>query len=286
MSLILVNSSLGEGKDTFFQFFNKHSKKPYENKKFAYKLKQIVALLTGCTVEDLENEDFKNSFLPDIWNKDKKWTYREVLQYFGTELLRDKFNQDVHINAFYADYRLLSKAEYRTGNYAGKCVKCNSWMSDCAKRQLHCIDCINEWNSKNQYPDWLVTDCRFVNEFLSGEIYSAITIKVIRSMSPVQWLNSKYFSEIQFVPNILNIILGDKKLETKIPKMDFVEWLQEHNLILNPLHDSNWKKLIHPSETGLIPFYKAGKFDYIINNDGTLEDFENQVKELVNTIEA
>ena len=42
---------------------------PWEIKKFAGKLKQIVALLTGCTLEDLESQEFKKKVLGSEWQK-------------------------------------------------------------------------------------------------------------------------------------------------------------------------------------------------------------------------
>lgn len=38
------------------------------NLKFADKLKDIVCMLTGCTREQLEQDDFKNSNLPSMWD--------------------------------------------------------------------------------------------------------------------------------------------------------------------------------------------------------------------------
>jgi hypothetical protein len=300
MSLILINASLGEGKDTFYQLFTKHSKKEYSNKKFAYKLKQIIALLTGCTVEDLESEDFKNSYLPEIWNtkitdKDgsitiKRWTYREVLQYFGTDLSRDKFHPDVHINAFYADYVPVSKAVYHSGKYVGKCIQCKEQMWNCDKRQHLCQTCVDKYNSIDLYPDWIVTDCRFPNEFDSGKQHHAVTIKVIRYMSPINWLNSKYFNEIKLKPEARKIIIGSTVIGEhsvhKLAKMDFITFLKEKDLILDPENDKNWLKLIHSSETSLLHYYNEGKFDYVLHNNGTLEELEEKIKKIVSEIEA
>lgn len=36
---------------------------------FAAKLKQIVALLIGCTVQDLESQEFKELTMTDLYNK-------------------------------------------------------------------------------------------------------------------------------------------------------------------------------------------------------------------------
>src|SRR5882757_8121199 len=101
----------------------------WQVKKFAEKLKQIVVLLTGCNRKDLEDQDFKNKQLSREWDyyrhgthlnpypidkeiakimgKDRlySYTYRELLQKIGTEVMRDKIHQDIWINALFANYK-------------------------------------------------------------------------------------------------------------------------------------------------------------------------------------
>ncbi len=144
MPIIGLVAKAQSGKDTVAQMIideannGRTSNRPahWEIKKFAGKLKQIVALLTGCKVEDLEKEEFKNSELPEAWTKyellnwgkptgtiyshnpdspesnsqhqytveRRPWTYRRLLQVLGTEGLRDLIHQNVHVNALMADY--------------------------------------------------------------------------------------------------------------------------------------------------------------------------------------
>jgi len=62
----------------------------WEIKKFADKLKDIVCLLIGCTKEQLEDEEFKNSELEEEWQWGRytclKITPRRMLQYLGRNL--------------------------------------------------------------------------------------------------------------------------------------------------------------------------------------------------------
>ena len=62
----LINPTL-----TFKQFLEPHRifKKGWEVKKFADKLKDIVCLLTGCTREQLEDQEFKNRELGEEWRR-------------------------------------------------------------------------------------------------------------------------------------------------------------------------------------------------------------------------
>lgn len=129
----------------------------WEIKKFAYKLKQIVAILTGCTVEDLEDDEFKSRYLPEMWNREiartlypdnmiistKRYTYREVLQILGTELLRNGFHNNVHTNAMFADIKEES--------------------------------------------NWLITDLRFKNELESVKSRNGISIRVERFLPAIGW---------------------------------------------------------------------------------------------------
>lgn len=92
----------------------------WQIKKFAGKLKEIVALLTGCTVEDLESQEFKMKELGPEWDQSMQYngkechecgtygntyvmsdkpTYRELLQVVGTDALRNVVHANVWVNA-------------------------------------------------------------------------------------------------------------------------------------------------------------------------------------------
>lgn len=199
--IIGISGKIGSGKDTvgnIIQFLTKPNKNPtledflrlhkssgcgfYEEelqsswkiKKFARKLKEIVALLTGCTVEDLESQEFKNKELGREWwshkhytpdhkivpryatdeqveylgtERIKKPTYRDLLQRVGTEVMRDNILDNVWINALFADYKTYYDFDEK-GNKA--------------------------------YPNWILTDMRFPNEMKAVEDRGGITIRVNR----------------------------------------------------------------------------------------------------------
>lgn len=254
MAIISINASIGEGKDTFYSFFIKHSSINWENKKFAEKLKQIVVLLTGCKREDLENEEFKDSYLPEEWKTYKNikfhgdsgieysnlMTYRELLQKLGTELLRNGIHQNVHINSLFADY--------------------------------------------NENKNWIITDLRFKNEFDSIKNREGITIKIIRYMSANDWLNSKYFNKI-VIKNKQFII--DSFEEKSISKFEIINFIDNNKVnILQNVLDKNFNKLIHQSEIELNDYYNEGKFDYVLHNNSDLNTLETQIKNIVNDIET
>jgi len=213
--------------------------------KYADALKDIVCILTGCTREQLESDEFKTSKLSDEWIRygyadgffkyykngkeetkmnnvqcDKEryeleyrtnWqtaykvhpTYRELLQYIGTDLLRNQLHEDVWVNA------LMSK--YKPNVCSG--------VTHCAlagKPEISCNQC-------PEYPNWIITDVRFPNEAKAVKYRGGIVIKINRYNSNQQLFNQ------------------------------------------------------HESEIALDNY----EFDYVIDNNGTIEELIGQVKNIL-----
>lgn len=161
----------------------------FEIKKFAAKLKQIVCILTGCTMDDLENQEFKSKQLPDAWWTYKGFdngkfkpkstqdlseedlnmfiihsrinmpTYRWLLQVIGTESMREIVGENVWVNALFSDY---------TAKYFP-----SSWPP--AQTNL-------EYSRNQGYPDWIITDVRFPNELKAIKDRGGITIRLNRNV--------------------------------------------------------------------------------------------------------
>lgn len=200
-------------------------------KKFAYKLKKTVALLTGCTVEDLESQEFKTRKIGKEWDwyrgiittGDKEvvfvrnatdgqlppfpnnvlgeYNYRDMLQRLGTEAMRNQIHENVWVNALFADY------------------KSTTYRSEVPVRAAGFID-------TEIFPKWIITDTRFPNEAKVIKEKNGILIRVKRT---------------QFLS---------------------VGSLATHE---------------HPSETALDDY----KFDHVIDNDGTLEELIEKVREIL-----
>jgi hypothetical protein len=190
----------------------------WEIKKFAGKLKQIASILTGATLEQLEDQDFKKQLLGPEWDQSSQYngkechecgsygntyvmsnnpTYRELLQVLGTEAMRNVLHENVWVNALMADY--------------GK----------------------NVWDpTPNDFiePNWIITDMRFPNEMDAIKAKGGITIRIQR------------FKQIS-------------------------ENIRVHHGIGVP----------HPSETAL----DDHKFDYVIDNNGTISDLIDKVKNIL-----
>lgn len=227
-----------------------HRTHPWEVKKFAGKLKQIVSLLTGIPVADLEKESVKSSELGSEWyrwacNKSTdrffssyeealewcKWqpkimqpceptiiklTVRMLLQKLGTDAMRDQVHPNVHINALFTDYK--SRIEGRitpklsggmgSGNTVGVPV----------------------------YPNWVISDLRFPNEFKAIKDRGGICIRIDRG--------KEYWND--------------------------PEWLAGKKVYSQPIN-------LHPSETAL----DQAEFDYTIQNSGTMEELLEAVRTML-----
>jgi hypothetical protein len=94
-----ISGKINSGKDTLFAMMVALDPR-LENKKFAYKLKQIASILTGVPAIMFEDRDLKNSYMGDQWGM----TYREFLQKLGTEGMRNGVHTNAWVNALFADY--------------------------------------------------------------------------------------------------------------------------------------------------------------------------------------
>lgn len=172
----------------------------WEIKKFALKLKQITALLTGCTLEQLEDQEFKKRELLREWwyilgykdneiypmyatehvvnelggDRIHKYTYREMLQKVGTEAMRNSIHENVWVNALFADYK-------------------KNMMSHCHD------DGLPEGPRTPMYPNWIITDMRFPNELEAVKKNAGITIRIERSTGPIPATDNLSSSEMKIM---------------------------------------------------------------------------------------
>jgi hypothetical protein len=257
--IIGISGKIGSGKDTIgkiIQFLTDKNKlsleeglglveynSTWEIKKFAGKLKQIVSILTGISVEDLEKQEVKDRVLGEEWDKLQvtysdgydevveifpinfdfntlldakgrtayihkkealKMTVRQLLQEIGTEAMRNVIHPNIWVNALFVDYK----------------KEAINWDSDGN-------------TTVESFPNWIITDLRFPNEMQAVKDRGGITIRV----------NNPY------------IRYSDGSYRAKSKMMgDF---------------DNK-----HPSETAL----DNAEFDYTIENNGTIEDLVEKVR--------
>ena len=198
----------------------------WQIKKFADPLKDIICILINCTREQLENESFKSKELGEEWwywymkldggyppiildyltttKKELKSyeglelikpTPRFLMQYVGTNLFRNQLHPSIWVNSLMADYK--SK------------LSSNNPVDDL------------DWEPRFIYPNWIITDMRFLNEMEAVKKRGGITIRVNRNLEE--------------------------------------------------------SKDQHESETEL----DNAEFDYVITNDGTIEELIEKVREIL-----
>lgn len=141
---------------------------PWEVKKFAGKLKTIASILTGIPKYKFEDQDFKKTLLGPEWatidyesrynprySEDipveireisKPMSVRDLLQKLGTDGLRNGLHPNVWVNALMADYKRVEYGDDEQG----------------------------------EYPNWVITDTRFINEAIAIKNAGGILIRIDR----------------------------------------------------------------------------------------------------------
>jgi hypothetical protein len=164
--LIGVAGKLGSGKDSFAEILIKHLDDiniTAERKSFAYKLKQVVALLTGTDISIQLSQEGKKIIDP-IFNM----SYGEMQQKIGTDAMRNGLVDDVWIKSLFADYKPKDYVEFKTER-----IPFETNLHKIIGTPLGYEDKIGDTvphhkaiaYSKNPvYPVWIISDVRFKNE--------------------------------------------------------------------------------------------------------------------------
>lgn len=196
MIIGLIGKSMS-GKDTAANlmktYFNtlalKSFKAYWEVKHFAYKLKEVAAILSNMEVYNFMSEIGKMQPCPEYLNFDgETLTLRDFIQKLGTEIFRDNFNEDIWVNSLMANYKPyaydkgkpykeVSMAEYYSHESCKGCGKpYGGW-----KRQYFCNDCIEDPKIQIM-PNWIIADVRFHNEAKAIKKHNGILVKIDRGI--------------------------------------------------------------------------------------------------------
>lgn len=265
--------------------FNKRiSSQDWEIKKFAYKIKDIVCLLINCTREDLENEVFKNlelgeewwfyrfrqaiasatldSRMQPVWQeylvpytgeklKDNngiyhpilKLTPRKLLQLIGTECGRNLIHPNIWVNSLFSEYRPIDQ----TYKYSSKPYNTGEFVPD-----------------KFIYPNWIITDLRFLNEATSIISRRGILIRIDMNLMFHTWCNI-----YGFIINNVRYISG------RYSRIEFLKLLINIDSSRKDWCLREISKHQHESETALDNY---DKFKYKIDNNGSIEELTAKVR--------
>jgi hypothetical protein len=143
-------------------------------KKFAGKLKDVASLLTGIPAEQFEDQEFKSTALGEKWSYyedgcSNDMTVRLFLQKLGTEAIRNGLHTNAWVNALFADYKDVKQSE-------------DGLIHE--KYGEHDITIVpNPILWSKYYPNWIITDLRFPNEFEAIKNRGGLCIQIDRKNS-------------------------------------------------------------------------------------------------------
>lgn len=174
-------------------------------KKFAGKLKQIVSILTGISVEDLENQDVKNTPLGDNWIR---YGYADgfTRKYVGNgemgqpvmnnkECSKERYEEELRINwqtAYKVEYTPRVLLQYIGTELFRNQIMENIWVNALFADYIpsKIISGEDKVASDGGYyttpsyktigDKWIVTDVRFKNEFQEIKKRGGINVRIER----------------------------------------------------------------------------------------------------------
>lgn len=176
-----------------------HHNSEWQIKKWADPLRKVAAVLLNMDLAFLYTDEFKQMLLPECWSEDEyeyieeahasklvgniPMTGREFLQKLGTEAVRDGLHTNAWVNALTSQYegyteKYWTPADgYGEGYWHASCKECGNKFTGW-KRQRRCQEC-NE-KSPTVYPNWIITDTRFMNELSTVKGMGGITVRINR----------------------------------------------------------------------------------------------------------
>ena len=142
---------------------NHHLKSVWIQKSFAHKIKQIICILLGCTMEQLEDPIFKETPLGEEW-----WCWKIVLEGgYGTHLYPYSLPKPKNIQGLNLVKMTPRMLMQMIGTEFGRdMVHPNLWVNSL----------MNEYKRQK----WLITDVRFFNEAKAIKDRGGILIRVNR----------------------------------------------------------------------------------------------------------
>ena len=229
----------------------------WQIKKFATKVKQILSLLTGIPVEDFEKEEVKSSYLGEEWDYvmigDTLCTVQDLYDYASGTTYIPK-NSDIQKMTIRQAMQLIGTDLFRDKFHP------NTWVNalfaeykldyGCNEKCQNDIDALNKGDhcvhpkycQNAKYPNWIITDVRFPNEAQAILDKGGILIRVNRKL----------------------VVGGDDYGYTKVSVNQ-----AEKDGIIKPQHESE------------IALDSYDKFHYVIDNDGTIKELIEKVREIL-----
>ena len=245
-----------------FEDFEKYSKaSDWKNVKFADKLKDMVCLLLGCTRKQLEDPKFKETTLGE------EWWYWKNKQSNNTMLIpyeEKLINHELIKECYYLIKPTPRLILQLLGTDCGRQIIhpdiwVNATMSEYKPQHFRTVKIDGVFSHQELiYPKWIISDVRFPNELKAVKGKGGITIRVNRDTEYLKCIEDPAY----FVETYMKV--NNEKIELREYEKDFIK-----------KHCKPTKE--HESETAL----DNAEFDYVIDNNGTIEELIQKVKEIL-----
>lgn len=230
--------------------------KSWQIKKFADKLKDIVCLLIGCTREQLEDREFKEKELG------KEWDFYQPVK-FG-------------IKGFVLDANVIYDEKLYRGLVKQK-------MTPRLLLQLLGTECGRQIIHPNIWVNALMSE--YKTEVIPNENYGSNRTKpenwVITKEEEQEYLldNSHWVYKYEIDVISPNWIITDMRFPNELKAVEDRGGItiRVNRKLDRPLKIEEINSGFHPSETAL----DNAKFDYVIDNSGSLEELVEKVREIL-----
>lgn len=169
-------------------------------KKYVYKLKQIICILTGATMEQLEDTAFKDTNLPEEWDRWVVYNTRGQSQasgWFATRQEADeasvrltvlnRYMVDYHVRKVPITYRQVFN-EVGTDLFRDR-FHPRTWVNALWADYKMVTDKSRHWGGHalsiaepepTEYPSWIITDVRFLDEVEAIKARGGLVFRINR----------------------------------------------------------------------------------------------------------
>ena len=251
-NLIGISGKMGSGKDLLYNMLCELSDVDFENKKFAYPIKWIVSVLIGCDIRQLEDREFKEKELGEEW--------------FCWEITEHWINDDSNVEVT----STLFASEEDSNNYWEEC-HLHDEIADSPKKikltprklmQLLGTEAGREIIHPNIWVNALFADYK-------GKYLGATDdMKEPVEMCFPNWI----ITDVRF-PNEAKAIKDRGGIVIRVERKPFN---RAGGMEGNKQFSKQIEEDTHPSETALDGY----EFDAVIDNNGSIEDLIEKVKQL------
>ena len=245
-------------------------------KKFADKLKDIVCILLDCSREDLENEEFKDKELDEEWN-----------QYFNAGMngilyliTKEDYLKNIDSSLVWEEVLTPRKLLQLIGTECGReIIHPNIWVNSLMKNYIAEDHRWDDWTKSRpgeSYPNWVITDLRFPNEYKAVQKRKGLHIHLERFKvgDLVTWSDPELDTSAEWEIfecyedyALIGISgMGNREIESEaeVP-------YSELSIVKDDLHKSENTELLRESfDENVVYLYNVGSIEELINKVKTI----------------